>query len=59
MNLIEKKMADALNKLGLLWIGSDLDIKDSTCIYCGKSHTDFCVESPIEVKCFHIDCCIE
>ena len=56
MNPIEEKISEALNKLGLPWMVLDFDIKDLTCIYCDKGNTDFCVESPIGMKCFHIDC---
>lgn len=53
----EQKAADALTKIGKLWIGPNLKPNQHVCIYCGHDNVDFCADNPL--RCFHVDCFLE
>ena len=56
MDSQEKKVADALERLGIGYITYGLDQRGGKCIYCGKGSTDFAVAAPDGWRMFHTDC---
>ena len=59
MNSSEKKIADELERKGMVYIAPDLGKKAGKCIYCGKGRTDFSVATPRGWRMFHTDCQLE
>ena len=56
MDEYEQRVADAMERLGLPYIGPDLGKKSGKCHYCGIGHSDFSICTPVGMRYFHTDC---
>ena len=56
MDKYEQRIYDAMERLGLPYIGLDLGKKAGKCHYCGIAPSDFTIGTPVGIRQFHTDC---